>query len=92
VPITVNPTHPARPWRYRGTVTDVFAKQLTRLAAQGLLVIDDPVQATQHLTALTLNQLNARTLFGTIEVTDAELDQVVRGGVHVFLMAYGPRS
>jgi hypothetical protein len=49
------------------------------------------VQATQHLTALTLNQLNARTLFGTIELTDAELDQVIRGGVHVFLMAYGPR-
>jgi TetR/AcrR family transcriptional regulator, mexJK operon transcriptional repressor len=81
----------AQPWRKRGTITDVFARQLTRLAAQGLLVFDDPVQATQHLTALTLNQLNARSLFGTIEVTDAEIDQVVRSGVHVFLLAYGPR-
>jgi TetR/AcrR family transcriptional regulator, mexJK operon transcriptional repressor len=81
----------AQPWRTRGTVTDVFARQLTRLAARGLLVVDDPVQATQHLTALTLNQLNARSLFGTIEFADAEIDQVVRSGVHVFLLAYGPR-
>jgi hypothetical protein len=50
--------------RKRGTVTDVFARQLTRPAAQGLLVFDDPVQAAQHLTALTLNQLNARSLSG----------------------------
>ena len=81
----------ARPWRTRGTVTDAFATRLIQLAARGLLTIDDPVQATQHLTALTLNQLNARSLFGTVPLADAEIEQVVRSGVHVFMLAYGPR-
>ena len=80
------------PWRRRGTVTDAIAGRLSRLADRGLLVFDDPVQATQHLTALTLNQLNTRSLFGTFEISDAETEQVIRGGVHVFLLAYGPRA
>ena len=80
----------AQPWRNRGTITDIFVKQLTRLAAHGLLTFDDPVQATQHLTALTLSQLNTRSLFGTVPISDAESEQVVRSGVHVFLLAYGP--
>jgi TetR/AcrR family transcriptional regulator, mexJK operon transcriptional repressor len=81
----------AQPWRSRGTITDLFVKQLIRLAALGLLTFDDPVEATQHLTALTLNQLNTRTLFGTLSISDAESELVVRSGVHVFLLAYGPR-
>lgn len=80
------------PWRNRGTVTDVIAARLTRLADRGLLVFDDPVQATQHLTALTLNQLNTRSLFGTFEISEAETEKVIRSGVHVFLLAYGPRG
>ena len=80
------------PWRSRGTVTDAIAGRLIRLADRGLLVFDDPVQATQHLTALTLNQLNTRSLFGTFEISDAETEQVIRSGVHVFLLAYGPRA
>jgi AcrR family transcriptional regulator len=82
----------AQPWRNRGTVTDTIARPLARLAGLGLLTIDDPVQATQHLTALTLNQLNARSLFGTLPIADAETEQVIRSGVHVFLLAYGPRG
>ncbi len=80
------------PWRQRGTVTDVIAARITRLADRGLLVIDDPVQATQHLTALTLNQLNTRSLFGTFAISAEETEKVIRSGVHVFLLAYGPRS
>lgn len=82
----------AQPLHHRGTVTAAIARPLTRLAELGLLAIDDPQQAAQHLTALTLNQLNARSLFGTLPVTDAEIEQVVRSGVHVFLRAYGPRG
>jgi AcrR family transcriptional regulator len=78
------------PWRNRGTVTDVISARLTRLADRGLLVFDDPVQATQHLTALTLNQLNTRSLFGTFKISEAETEKVIRSGVHVFLLAYGP--
>jgi TetR/AcrR family transcriptional repressor of mexJK operon len=81
----------AQPWRSRGTITDLFVRQLIRLAALGLLAFDDPVEATQHLTALTLNQLNTRTLFGTLSISDAESELIVRSGVHVFLLAYGPR-
>ena len=82
----------AQPWRNRGTITDLISARLTRLAAQGLLVFDDPVQATQHLTALTLNQLNSRSLFGTLPIGDAEIEQVIRSGVHVYLRAYAPRA
>jgi AcrR family transcriptional regulator len=81
----------AQPWRDRGTVRDVFVARLIRLADRGLLILDDPVQATQHLSALTLSQLNTHSLFGTVPLTEAEIDQVVRSGVHVFLLAYAPR-
>ena len=50
------------------------------------------MEATQHLTALTLNQLNTRSLFGTFEISAAETERVIRSGVHVFLLAYGPRA
>jgi AcrR family transcriptional regulator len=80
-----------QPWRERGTVTDVISSRLTRLADRGLLVFDDPVLATQHLSALTLSQLNTRSLFGTLPLTDAEIEQVIRSGVHVYLQAYAPR-
>ena len=80
-----------QPWRDRGTVTDIISAQLSRLADRGLLTFDDPVQATQHLSALTLSQLNTRSLFGTLPLTDAEIEQVIRSGVHVYLLAYGPR-
>jgi TetR/AcrR family transcriptional regulator, mexJK operon transcriptional repressor len=80
-----------QPWRDRGTVTDIISAQLSLLADRGLLTFDDPVQATQHLSALTLSQLNTRSLFGTLPLTDAEIEQVIRSGVHVYLLAYGPR-
>ena len=80
-----------QPWRDRGTVTDIISAQLSRLADRGLLTFDDPIQATQHLSALTLSQLNTRSLFGTLPLTEAEIEQVIRSGVHVYLLAYGPR-
>ena len=80
-----------QPWRDRGTVTDIISSRLAQLADRGLLTFDDPIQATQHLSALTLSQLNTRSLFGTLPLADAEIEQVVRSGVHVYLLAYGPR-
>jgi TetR/AcrR family transcriptional regulator, mexJK operon transcriptional repressor len=80
------------PWRARGTITDVISARLARLADRGLLSFGDPVEATQHLTALTLNQLNTRSLFGTFEISAAETERVIRSGVHVFLLAYAPRA
>ena len=82
----------AQPWRDRGTVTDVFTNRLAQLTDRGLLSFGDPVQAMQHLSALTLNQLNTRSLWGTLPLTDAEIEQVIRSGVRVFLLAYRPRD
>jgi len=79
----------AQPWRDRGTLTDVFTNRLAQLTDRGLLVFEDRVQAMQHLSALTLNQLNTRSLWGTLPLTDAEIEQVIRSGVRVFLAAYG---
>ena len=81
-----------QPWRDRGTVTDIISARLSQLADRGLLTFDDPVQATQHLSALTLSQLNTRSLFGTLPLADTEIERVIRSGVHVYLLAYVPRA
>jgi hypothetical protein len=46
--------------------------------------------AADHLLALTFNQINARTLFGMVPISDAEIDRVVTGGVAAFVRAYRP--
>ena len=76
----------AGPLTMRGTV----AGHLARLAAAGRLAITDPAEATDHLLALTLNQINTRTLFGVVAISDAEIDRVVTGGVAAFVRAYRP--
>jgi TetR/AcrR family transcriptional regulator, mexJK operon transcriptional repressor len=63
---------------------------LARLAGEGRLAITDPAEAAEHLLALTINRINARTMFGVIPVSDAEVERIVTGGVRVFLRAYRP--
>ena len=72
------------------TMRGIVAGHLARLAAAGRLAITDPGEATDHLLALTLNQINTRTLFGVIPISDAEIDRVVTGGVAAFVRAYRP--
>jgi TetR/AcrR family transcriptional regulator, mexJK operon transcriptional repressor len=72
------------------TMHGVVAGHLARLAAAGRLAITDPAEATDHLLALTLNQINTRTLFGVVAISDAEIDRVVTGGVAAFVRAYRP--
>jgi TetR/AcrR family transcriptional regulator, mexJK operon transcriptional repressor len=76
-------------WRGRA-VQPILAELVTRLTASGLLSTDDPGLAADHLSALTLGQINNRSLMGTIPLTDAQIDQIITSGVHVFLCAYGP--
>ena len=45
-------------------------------------------RAADHLAALTFGQINNRTLFGLVQLTDNELDTIVVGGVGVFVRAY----
>jgi TetR/AcrR family transcriptional regulator, mexJK operon transcriptional repressor len=77
-------------WRTRA-ISPILAEVVTRLTAAGLLSVNDPVQAADHLSALTFGQINNRSMMGTIPLSDAEIDQIITSGVHVFLCAYGPR-
>ena len=72
------------------TMHGIVAQSLARLAADGRLAVTDPAEAADHLLALTFNQINARTLFGVVPISDAEVDRVVTGGVAAFVRAYRP--
>jgi TetR/AcrR family transcriptional regulator, mexJK operon transcriptional repressor len=63
---------------------------LARLAGEGRLAITDPAEAAEHLVALTVNQINARTMFGVIPVSDAEVERIITAGVAAFVRAYRP--
>ena len=77
-------------WRNR-SIMPILAEVVTRLTAAGLLGADDAERAADHLSALTFGQINNRSMMGNIPLSDAEIDQIITGGVRVFLCAYGPR-
>jgi TetR/AcrR family transcriptional regulator, mexJK operon transcriptional repressor len=70
-----------------------LADAFERLAARGLLQLDDPVVAAQHFNWLIMsNPLNQAMLLGRDgPPTRAELGRHVDTGVRAFLGAYGPR-
>ncbi len=72
------------------TMHGIIARSLARLAEGGRLAIADPAEAADHLLALTTNQINARTLFGVVPMSDADIERVVIGGVAAFVRAYRP--
>ena len=73
--------------RPRG-ITGAIAERLTRLAARGLLDVPEPEEAANHLFSLTMGQLNNRTLFGAIPVSDEEITRMASSGARAFLRAY----
>jgi TetR/AcrR family transcriptional regulator, mexJK operon transcriptional repressor len=74
------------PTTMHGSVTAYLA----RLGREGYLTITDPPEAAEHLLALTINQINARTMWGVVPVSDAEVERIVTGGVAAFVRAYRP--
>jgi AcrR family transcriptional regulator len=76
-------------WHNRGIVP-LLAEPLAKLAAAGLLGTDDPAQAAEHLSALTLGQVNNKSMMGTIQLTDSEADRIVLSGIAAFMRAYAP--
>lgn len=76
-------------WQGRGIIP-LLAAPIARLAAGGLLTADDPTEAAGHLSALTLGQVNNRSMMGTVPLSEAEADRIITSGVRVFLCAYGP--
>jgi TetR/AcrR family transcriptional regulator, mexJK operon transcriptional repressor len=73
--------------RPRG-ITAAIAERLARLDARGLLDVPEPEEAANHLFALTMGQMNNRTLFGTLRLTDAEIEKMATSGAQTFLRAY----
>jgi hypothetical protein len=75
--------------RPRG-LTQILARRLARLAADGMLGITDPPEAAEHLFALTFGLINSRSLFGIVALSDTEIGHIVTSGVHAFARAYRP--
>lgn len=76
-------------WHGRGIVP-LIAEPLAKMAAAGLIDTDDPAQAAEHLNALTVGQVNNKSIMGTIQLTEAEIDRIITSGIAVFMRAYVP--
>jgi AcrR family transcriptional regulator len=72
------------------TMTGIIARALARLDDAGLLRIADPTEAADHLSGLTFGQINNKTWFGAIPVSDDDVDRMVVSGVAAFVRAYRP--
>jgi AefR-like transcriptional repressor, C-terminal domain/Bacterial regulatory proteins, tetR family len=67
---------------------ELLARVLGRLPPGSGLAIEDPARAADYLSALTFGHLNSRSLFGLVPLADEERDDLIRGGIDVFLRAY----
>jgi TetR/AcrR family transcriptional regulator, mexJK operon transcriptional repressor len=76
--------------RPRG-ITASIAERLIRLNGRGLLDVPEPEEAANHLFALTMGQMNNRSLFGAVPLTDEEIRRMATSGARAFLRAYRPR-
>jgi TetR/AcrR family transcriptional repressor of mexJK operon len=72
------------------TMTSTIARALGRLAEAGRLEIADPIEAADHLSALTFGQINNKSMFGAVPVSDSDIERMVVGGVAAFVRAYRP--
>ena len=76
--------------RPRG-ITVSIAERLARLDARGLLDVSEPQDAANHLFALTMGQVNNRSMYGAIELSEDEVTHISTSGARAFLRAYRPR-
>jgi TetR/AcrR family transcriptional repressor of mexJK operon len=77
-----------RTWQGRRSVSSLLTRVVAGLPPGSGLAIGDPAQAADYLSALTFGQINSRTLFGLIKLSDDDLDALIQGGIAVFLRAY----
>jgi AcrR family transcriptional regulator len=70
----------------------VLADRLAELGKQGLLDVPDPMEAAEFLGLLVTGRVTSRSWYGAMELDDAEIAELVAGGVRIFLSAYGPSS
>jgi TetR/AcrR family transcriptional regulator, mexJK operon transcriptional repressor len=70
------------------TVTAQIARQVAVLSDRGLLDVPDPAEAANNLFALTMGQMNNRSLFGIVPLSDEEVIRLATSGARAFLRAY----
>jgi TetR/AcrR family transcriptional regulator, mexJK operon transcriptional repressor len=70
-------------------VQSALAARLAELGEQGLLEIDDPLEAAEFLGVLVTGPVNNRSWYGTVHLDQEEIDRLAAAGVRVFLRAYG---
>jgi TetR/AcrR family transcriptional regulator, mexJK operon transcriptional repressor len=73
-----------------GSVQRALADRLAGLAGQGLLDVPDPMEAAEFLGLLVSGRVHNRSWYGAVELDDAEIAELVAGGVRIFLRAYAP--
>jgi TetR/AcrR family transcriptional regulator, mexJK operon transcriptional repressor len=74
-------------WRQR-SISPLLEAGLERLAKTAPLAIGNFEEAAGHLSALTIGQINNRSIMGTVPLSDAETEAILSSGVDVFLRAY----
>lgn len=67
-----------------------LARCLRRMADCGLLVVEDAEDAAVHFNLLTFVSVVQRSFYGAVPLAEAEIDDLVKGGVRAFLRIYGP--
>jgi AcrR family transcriptional regulator len=73
-------------------VAQALADRLARLAVEGHIDISDPALAAEHLTALLTGPLEARSRFGTRQISRLERKAIAESAVTTFLNAFAPRA
>ncbi len=79
-------------WQEAGPrrVQRVLAGRLAELGERGLLRVDDPEFAAQHLTLLVTAKLTTRARLGARALGEAEAERIATAGVRAFLHGYLP--
>ncbi|MEU5100059.1 TetR/AcrR family transcriptional regulator [Streptomyces sp. NPDC020996] len=69
-----------------------LARYMSQMADHGLLAFDDADTAALHFYLLTFVSVAQRSFYGAIPIGEAEITQLVVGGVKAFLRLYRPDS
>ncbi|MFD7061128.1 TetR/AcrR family transcriptional regulator [Streptomyces sp. NPDC059906] len=72
--------------------TEALADRFARLTLGGRLHTTDPTQAAEQFIALLTGPAEARSKFGTAQLSEDALRDIATGAVRTFLMAFGRAS
>ncbi|MFD7923251.1 TetR/AcrR family transcriptional regulator [Streptomyces sp. NPDC059740] len=69
-----------------------LARSMQVIAERIPLHIDDVDAAASHLVLLTGTEITNRSFWGAYQLSDEEVEEIIRSGVHTFLYGYLPRQ